>query len=142
MFVNTCHMTARLWWVPFLAAAMSEPMPDVSLQTGGEANVVVEAGRGLAENTGTQLLITSCMSGMGENGGGSTAEGGFPATVLPGASIEYQDIPYAGAPYAGASHTLDMIAGAPEGVQTTFELDTTSGSPEIKFLSRTAGPDS
>ena len=87
-----------------------------------------------AENTGTQLLITSCISGMEENGGGSRAEGGFPATGFGQASIEYQDL-------AMTSHTLDMIAGAPEGVQTTFELDTTSGSPEIKFLSRTAGPD-
>ena len=141
MFVNARRMTARLWWVPFLAAAMSEPMPDVSLQTGGEANVVVEAGRGLAENTGTQLLITSCTAGMGENGGGNTAEGGFPGNdaymydgVMVGDGIEYRDL-------AMTSHTLDMIAGAPEGVQTTFELDTTSGSPEIKFLSRTAGPD-
>ena len=141
MFVNARRMTARLWWVPFLAAAMSEPMPDVSLQTGGEANVVVEAGRGLAENTGTQLLITSCTAGMGENGGGSTAEGGFPPMMV-GYGIEYHRPNTFEYSFGGQTHTLDMTAGALEGVQTTFELDTTSGSPEIKFLSRTAGPDS
>lgn len=116
-------MTARFWWVPLLAAARSAPMLEAFLQTGGEASVVVEAGRGLGEvavaAAGNRLLVTSCPPAKG------TMAAALPADTL----IKYQ-----GDGALATRFTLDTATGAAASVQTTFQLDPTSAAADVTVL--------
>jgi len=98
-------------------------MLDVFLQTGGEASVVVEAGRGLGEvavaAAGNRLLVTSCPPAKG------TMAAALPADTL----IKYQ-----GDGALATRFTLDTATGAAASVQTTFQLDPTSAAADVTVL--------
>ena len=98
-------------------------MLDVFLQTGGEASVVVEAGRGLGEvavaAAGNRLLVTSCPPAKG------TMAAALPADTL----IQYQ-----GDGALATRFTLDTATGAAASVQTTFQLDPTSAAADVTVL--------
>ena len=98
-------------------------MLDVFLKTGGEASVVVEAGRGLGEvaaaAAGNRLLVTSCPPAKG------TMAAALPADTL----IKYQ-----GDGALATRFTLDTATGAAASVQTTFQLDPTSAAADVTVL--------